>query len=257
MDKFPWGTYNTENIKFLIEAITGDEYDSDAAAQQSGGAQVGGLPKDFKQLVQIHLDSSCTDSDYVLELGIGQWAYPFSQVTHAVDASEFMVNSLKNKLSCDMYDDYGVRLSSTRVFHGVVESLSPDWNDNFSAVLFLNGWFQVRSDYEAFLEVNRVLKRDGLLILNLYSDDDTDIICGRVLGPKNYIRVAEEFGFALQAWHRNVGASQGVKNNNLLVFRKIDDARVERLRKLQLVRQSDGNYKANNLDVSGRDSIYL
>lgn len=260
MSKFLWGTYKEEHIKFLIDAISGDEYDSDAAAMQGGGAQEGGLPTDFRVLVNSHLDSLLIDEPgaEILELGIGQWAHPFPQVTHAADASEFMVKSLCDKLSkWDYSQSPQIKLIPTEVYHAVAESLAPGWTNKFHGVMFLNGWFQVRSDYEAFLEANRVMRTGGILVINLYSDDDTDIICGRVLGPKNYIRVAKEFGFELQAWHQNVGAWQGIRNNNLLVFRKEEDCRVERLRKLQLVRQADGNYKANNLDISGRDSILL
>lgn len=256
---FPWGTYKKEHIDFLVEAISGDEYDSDAAAKQGGGAQEGGLPGDFKTLVMEHLSSLVFEhpDSLVLELGVGQWAYPFPQVSHAVDASTFMVDSLCDKLRKMHSDGAHINLFPDNVYHAVAESLNPDWSDKFYGVMFLNGWFQVRSDYEAFLEVNRIMRKDGILVINLYSDDSTDIICGRVLGPKNYIRIAEEFGFKLQAWHKNVGALQGIKNNNLLVFRKEENSRVERLRKLQLVKQADGNYKANNLDINGRDSILL
>lgn len=253
--------FREENVQMLHEAISGDEYDDLAQANNETGAQFGGLPQVainyIHQIVEGQFGTledlqPLIDSGKFkgLECGIGSWAYkgnPF--ITHAIEPSLVMLERLKERTCAN--------LQPNNIVEGVVECLPDEWVNQFNLVLFTNGFFQVRSDYEALIEINRVLKIGGIFLFNLYGNDDQDIICGRVLGVKNYLRVVREFGFELMSWLPNVDQKNAGKGIHYIAMVKTRPFDFRALRKLQLVPNGEGHYKANNLIPDGRDFSIL
>jgi ubiquinone/menaquinone biosynthesis C-methylase UbiE len=85
-------------------------------------------------------------------------------ITHTLDASSSMIERLKKRIS-----DKGLNVVTSQ---GFVECIP--YEDKFDAILFMNGFFQVRSDYEAFIEINRSLKLGGRCYFVATSGNITD-----------------------------------------------------------------------------------
>lgn len=170
--------YRPENIELIMHAIEVDEYD-DAAQDDAFGIEAD-VPPDVLAYIRHYIARRTR----ILEVGCGAGAlFGILPITHAVEPSKARQRRAKA----------AGRRHGVKVRRGVAEALPFD--GPFDAVIMLNGWFQLRSDYEALLEVNRCLHIGGLLIINLLTNDGIDIIQGRVLGADNYRRVAEQFGF--------------------------------------------------------------
>ena len=224
--------FRQENIMALYRAIRGDQYDDRAQAEAKGD-----LPDDLVVFVKRNVLSG-----NILECGCGSRCLALYGVgvTHALEPSEHMFQ--RQVKSLDKSD------IMVEVRQGVVECIPDDWiRSGFSTVIFLNGFFQVRSDYEALIEVNAALRIGGRFIFNLYTDDSEDIVCGRVLGLRNYIRVLREFGFS----------PVEVRETGMVCVEKTRAFDPSHLRKLQLVEASDGLYKAMNLLPNSRDQGLL
>lgn len=153
--------------------------------------------------------------------------------------------------------------SKDRAALGWAEDMEFDPN-YFAAVVMLNGFFQVRSDYEAILEINRVLALRGRFLFNLQTADDVDIIVGRVLGHRNMVRMLRQFGFEpLCVWEGPVNDSHrtsvgGVERQAFIVVEKVRNARATDLNQPQLVPVNEGPtddlYTGYNIDLGGRES---
>jgi SAM-dependent methyltransferase len=222
--------YREENIKALAEAIVGDEYN-----ELSQIDAIGDESPDVVNFILRNIEST-NESPSILEVGCGSGRLlGLVPITHTLDASSSMIERLKKRIS-----DKGLNVVTSQ---GFVECIP--YEDKFDAILFMNGFFQVRSDYEAFIEINRSLKLGGRFIFNLYADDSFDIICGRVLGVNNYIRIMKEFGFSLV---------EKRKTGHICV-EKVAEFNLKNLRKMQLIKDGEG-YKILNFSQD-RDGIYL
>ena len=221
--------YREENIKALAEAIIGDEYN-----ELSQIDAVGDESPDVVNFILRNIES--TGSVNILEIGCGSGRLLGKvKITHTLDASSAMVERLKLRIS-----EFGLDVTAAQGFAECIP-----FDIKFDAVIFMNGLFQVRSDYETFIEVNRALRMGGRFIFNLYSDDSFDIICGRVLGVNNYVRVLEEFGFKLVE----------KRKSGHVAVEKVSEFDLSRLRKMQLIKDGSG-YKLLNFH-SDRDGKYL
>lgn len=221
-----WDTaapFKEENILALAEAISGDEFQDIPQIETKGD-----LPKSHIDFLQRNLEEISGYSKgacHLLEIGCGSGRlFDVLDVTHAIDPSIAMLDrALKTVQRLGREDIMTLR-------HGYAENI-PFKDKEFHAVVFTNGFFQVRSDYEALIEINRCLQIGGRFIFNLYTDDSQDIVCGRVLGPLNYLRVLQEFGFR-QVEYRPA--------NGFVCVEKVRDFDLTWLRKLQLVQTKDG-----------------
>jgi hypothetical protein len=183
-----------------------------------------------------------------LEIGAGSGDYTIRNnivCDYYLEPSKSRAASLV-KLILDTQQD--VPQKPSRVIAGLMECI-PDEIENGSleSVLFLNGFWQVRSDYECLIEVNRVLAIGGRFIFNLAQNDDEDLICGRVIGYKNYLRILKEFGFEIYE----------ARDEGFICVRKVKDFDPRDLRKLQLVKNESGSYEALNFFPDGRDANLL
>jgi len=168
-------TYRKENIEALSNVILRDEYDDEAQRDVEYDSDV------FIEFVRRNI----VGPD-VLEIGPGcGMGFEYYPITHAVEPSPFRCDKAKER----------VKLTSVEVKQGFAEAI-PYENDMFNSVLFIRGFFQVRSDYETIIEINRVLKIGGCFIFDLTRDAE-DFVCGRAYGPGSYVRILNDFGFSV------------------------------------------------------------
>jgi hypothetical protein len=243
--------FRTENIRALYEAISQDEYDD--TAQEETRTELGQqyAPDALIEFTQRNLKSPW------LEVGPGSGSYLAGRGIIAdrfLEPSFSRLQTLRRRL-VNGSPGLSVREVEQVVVHGVLECIpsvlfeglsgffSNCGKDGFNAIVFLNGFFQVRSDYECLIEVNRALNLGGHFIFNLSVDDTEDAICGRVLGVNNYVRVMREFGFD----------TVEVRSNGFMCFKKVKEFDPRDLRKLQLAAGEDGQYRALNFFPDGRD----
>lgn len=223
--------YREENIRRILSALDADQYDDvlqDEAVNQD----------DFLPPLARFLDLFVQQGK-VLEIGCGSGASigKFG-INYGVEPCEKRYRAAARKAQHS--DD----VPECRIKRNVVECLEFP-AAFFDTVLMINGWFQVRSDYEALIEVNRVLRLDGSFIFNLLTNDEQDIICGRCLGPKNYARLVEQFGFERQAWAAHNAGDRFVPDSQIstvLAFRKVREFDERWLSLPQVNREHITNY---------------
>jgi ubiquinone/menaquinone biosynthesis C-methylase UbiE len=194
--------FREENIQKIIEAIELDEYND--TIQDENIKQ-----DDFLPEVTNFLNLFVKPGN-VLEIGCGSGdSLGKFGITHGIEPCENRFNVAAKK--------------SKNIKRGVCECIEFE-NDLFDSVMMINGFFQVRSDYESLIEVNRVLKTSGVFIFNLLINDDIDVVCGRCIGYKNYIRLLSQFGFEKIA-EKEFNAGQRFYPNDqksvILAFRKV------------------------------------
>ena len=169
--------YRQSHIEKIIEAINLDQYDDSLQDENVGQEDfVPELDKFLSLFVKPGnvLEIGCGSGDSMTKYGITHGIEPNKKRYERAKAKGFFVE--QNVVECIEHEDYC-----------------------FDSALMLNGFFQVRSDYEALVEINRVLKKGGIFIFNLLVNDEIDIVLGRCLGATNYIRLVEQFGFRLKA----------------------------------------------------------
>lgn len=170
--------YREENIRTLLAALEQDQYD-DVAQDETVG--IDEVPPDAHAFLSLYLGQRTP----VLEIGCGGGSlFGRYGITHGVEPARRRHEAAQARGA----------VMGVAVERGVAECL-PYPSHTFSAALMLNGFFQVRSDYEALVEINRVLRPGGVFIFNLLTEDATDVVCGRCYGPLNTRRVLEQFGF--------------------------------------------------------------
>lgn len=180
----------------------------------------------------------------VLEIGCGSGrSFEFLPITAAAEPCAWRCKAAKARGNVDVRQAFAECL--------------PWPQASFDSVLFMLGFFQVRCDYEALIEINRALRIGGVFIFNLQGDEQ-DYIVGRALGPRNFQRICKDFGFepvevrtiTNEKWSAGSAISQ-----HLFAVRKEREFRWQALRKMQLVRVPGGEslYKVLNADFGGRD----
>lgn len=231
--------YRQENIDALYKAISGDEYEDAPQLEK----QISRANSEFRDNVLKFILRNLVDKRFpyalsrTLECGPGSGTFlPEFMATHYLEPSLVMINGLKKKVKSMRF--------SPIIEQGVMEYIPWEKLDN---IVFANGFFQVRSDYEALIEVNRALNDGGRFIFNLRVDDSEDIVCGRVLGFNNYIRVLKEFGFE---------PVEVRKDEGFICVEKVADFTPKMLRKLQLIEVEKNRYIIKNF-YAPRDEKFI
>lgn len=239
--------FREENINALTQAILEDQY-SDAAQIEAReeheqsytkGAEGDALLSFVKRNIKHPaLEVGAGGGDYTIRNNIVSEYY--------LEPSKSRADRLTKLIAATQVDS--VLKNSIQVIAGLMECIPDEIQDgSLECVLFLNGFWQVRSDYECLIEVNRVLAIGGRFIFNLAQNDDEDLICGRVIGYKNYLRILKEFGFEIYE----------ARDEGFICVRKVKDFDPRDLRKLQLVKNESGSYEALNFFPDGRDANLL
>lgn len=245
-------THRQENIDAIMSSITNDQYDD--VAQFNERADMG----------QEYVKAAGSDDllDFVkrnikypaLEIGAGSGDYTIRNgivCQYYLEPSQQRVQRLLKVLQ--EYNIAHCNSIAQTVIAGVMEYIPEDIIEDGSllSIVFLNGFWQVRSDYECLIEANRKLAIDGRLIFNLAQNDNEDLICGRVIGYKNYLRILREFGFEIYE----------ARDEGFICARKVKNFDPRDLRKLQLIRVEgsgdNATYKAANFFPDGRDATLL
>lgn len=213
-------TYRKQNIQLLAQAIEGDQF---CDAQQYEQAREQADSRILPMLVDF-VNRNLTDlpQGKLLEAGCGSGLLlkDIPGINYLMDPSKAMLQRADALVA-------QLGLTHVQLLNGVTEYIDLESN-TLRAVIFLNGFFQVRSDYESLIEINRVLTMGGRFIFNILCDDSNDIICGKVHGLKNYVRTCREFGFEVVEQRR-------VGEHGLICIEKVAAFAPEMLRKLQLV----------------------
>lgn len=218
--------FRQENIQALNRAIQEDEFDDLAKHQLMGYV----YPHDYIEFMirNLHiggqtLDSGCgSGASFSLPLGI----------THAIEANPGRMHRAS------------LMSPTVRVKLGAAECLpfEPGSMDN---VLHLQGFFQVRSDWEALIEYNRVLKMGGRFIFDLPSEG-RPVVFGRNLEVRSYVKILGDYGFE-PVEVRRLDEHFGF---TAVCVEKTAEWHYSRMKKLQLVpsEEHEGLYLAKNLD---------
>lgn len=213
--------FRLENLIRLNRVILEDEFDDSAKADYVGCAYSDGYV-DFIQRNII--------GERVLDLGCGSGrSFGIFPITAATDASPLRADAARRASG-----EVDVRL-------GAAECLSFD-SASMDTVLYLHGFFQARSDYEAIIEVNRVLRVGGRFIFDLPAMNRVNLEFGRIFEPRSYVRILRDFGFDLVELREIDEWDVGI------AVEKVEDWDYRRMKKLQLVEKENGLFKALNLD---------
>jgi len=228
--------FREENITVLFRALYEDGYDDEVQKKEFGYEYD---EETFIEFVRRNLKKG-----KILEIGCGSGlSFEHYPITHAIEPSRKRFEKALSKAK-----KRGVKLELA-----VAECL-PFEDSFFSTVLCIRTLFQVRSDYETLIEVNRVLENSGTFIFDLWGDED-DLVVGRAFGVKNYERLLGDFGFKLV--ERRIFERSEFRESTRygFCFEKIRDFDYRFLKKLQLV-QDDGGFRLINF-VRERDRRLL
>lgn len=214
-------TFRKENIALLSKVVLEDEYDDRVHVSERYDVQ------EFIDFVLRNIKLA-----QVLEIGPGCGrSFDVYPVTHAVEPSERRLKIMKGNPN-----SRGVFIKQ-----GFAEAI-PFGTGVFDTILFIRGFFQVRSDYEALIEINRCLKTGGVFIVD-FSGDNAVFVCGRSWGPNNYVRILNDFGFELVE-KREFPANRSVDATRYGVcVRKVRDFDYRYLRKVQFIVEDMNNVK--------------
>jgi len=206
-------TYREENIELLSRVIIEDEYNDEAQIRDEYDSQ------DSIDFVRRNVLG-----DTVLEIGPGCGeSFKHYHITHAIEPSP-----RRFKRACMMGDKYGVR-----VRQGFSEAI-PYRANMYDSVIFMRGFYQVRSEYETLIEISRVLKIGGRFIFDL-SDDNEVFVCGKALGVNNTIRLLRDYGFEVVE-RRQLDAHREIDSTRTgICVEKIRDFDYRYLKKVQFV----------------------
>ena len=167
--------YRDINIKELYQAILNDEYMEE---EQKDNMNI----ELYEPSGLVEFINRNIYGNNVLEIGCGTGkSFEVFPITYAIEPC-------KKRYEIAVENIYGVE-----VRQGVVECIP---FNNIDTVLCIGTWNQIRSDYEALIEVNNSLNDNGIFIFDIWSDD-VDLVVGRSYGPRNYIRMVKDFGFEL------------------------------------------------------------
>lgn len=231
--------YREENILGIIQAIELDEYE---CSYQRSYDEEDALMVNFARFVRDFRQPG----KYSLDLGCGDGNIDILEVTHAIEPSRKRYEAAKKN-------------NPNLVIEYAVAECIPDSFPTFSNVLAASMLFQVRSQYETFIEVNGCLETGGRFLFTLETDDDKDIVVGQIFGPKNFIRCLSLFGFELVAHRRCAfykGSMRMVHPLSFICVEKVREFEPKYLNQPQVVEVKDGLYKLMNFDLLGRESRF-
>ena len=211
--------YREENINLLGQAIEGDNFEDLGQISTKGDISLSQIDFVKRNIVGYNILECGCGSGRLIDKGV--------IASHYLEPATNKIKILKNKIHKE-------KLKS-EIKQGVIEYIPFDIT--FHTIFFMNGFFQVRSDMEAFVEVSNKLEIGGRFIFNIENDDSFDIVSGRVLGFRNYIRLLEDFGFSPIELREKEG---------LICVEKVVTITPQLLRKVQLVPVEKGLYKMLN-----------
>ena len=201
-------------IELLGQAVVNDEYDDQSQAEQIYDSEISDY-KYLKEVIEIHHKGG-----NFLEIGCGSGkSLELLPITHAIEPN--------------------LRRRKGQMIDGYAEAI-PFEDNMFNIVLLWGTWCFLRSEKEALVEINRVLKSGGILTFDAIIDTDFPII--RVDNPRNLVTRVELFGFRLVEL-RYLPVSVGQKRI-VLTFTKVREFDWRYLCMPQLVGSKINNYIA-------------
>ena len=142
-------SFRKENIDLLASAIEGDEF-NDVAQIETKGDQPSELVDFLKRNIK---------GNTVLECGCGSGRLIDSGIiaSHYLEPSKTMLAELAKKACIPEVKSF---------MQGVIEYIP--WDIKFDTIFFMNGFFQVRSDFEAIIEISNHLTDRGIFCTNIH-----------------------------------------------------------------------------------------
>jgi ubiquinone/menaquinone biosynthesis C-methylase UbiE len=228
---FDVDTHDDENINMIAEAMRIDEYDDEVWADQHKAHEY-----DIERFIRrnIYIVRGLK-GNRLLEIGCGTGrSIPVYEVTHAIEPCEYRFKIAKSKYK------------KVIIKQAFAEAIPFD-NNYFTSVMAIGVWEHLRSDQEALIEVNRVLKMDGIFVFTLAHDEDNKI--GRAYGWKSYCNLLPDYGFEL------IEKREVFRGLRLLAIavKKVRDFDNRYLRKLQIISKD----KTLRNFIQERDEVFL
>jgi SAM-dependent methyltransferase len=222
--KYP--LFRKENIEALNRAIREDEFDDLAKHRLMGYV----YPPDYIEFIERNLLEGPT-----ADIGCGSGAsFSLLPITHALEANPqrhllASAAAAKNNVRCHL---------------GAAECL-PWEPGSLTNILHLQGFFQVRSDWEALIEYNRALALGGRFIFDLPSEG-RPVVFGRNLEVRSYVKILGDYGFE-PVEVRRLDEHFGF---TAVCVEKTEEWHYSKMKKVQLVpsEEHEGLYLARNLD---------
>lgn len=219
----------------LYKSILLDEYDDDVQRETREFSLYN--PKQLVEFVNRNLKPT-----EILEIGCGSGrSVDYFNITHMLEPNLFRFNKAKAKIG----DNIDIK-------QGVSEAI-PWKNDSFSSVLMIGTLGHLRSVYETFIEVNRVLKMNGVFILDSF--EGYSGFPGIYPTGENLVDILKDFGFSLiemRKWKFEGPSAKFFGESVGICVRKFENFDLENLRHLQLIKYGD-LYKAVNFQEVKRD----
>lgn len=215
--------FRVSNIQQLNRAIQEDEFDDLAKHELMGYV----YPPDYLEFIERNLTPGT-----VLDAGCGSGAsFALLPVTHALEA-----NPARHALAA--------RHAGVDVRLGAAECL-PFEPGSINNVLHLQGFFQVRSDWETMIEYNRVLPVGGRFLFDV-PKLGRPVVFGRTFEIRSYVKLLVDYGFELVEI-RELSDDFGF---TAVCLEKTHDWDYSQMKKVQLVPspEHDGLFSARNLD---------
>lgn len=212
--------YDEQVIRKLHYALLCDQFDDVAKHEAMGCVH----PDVVLEFVRRNA------SEDILEVGCGSGeAFALLPIVAAVDVNPGRIIRARKAGRRDVI-----------VKQACAEAL-PFRDKSYGTVLHMQGFFQVRSDWEALVEYNRVLRMGGRFIFD-FPGRNCPVVFGRVLDARGYIKCLLDFGFEL------VERREFTDGFEALAMEKVEDFDYKKLLKPQLVPSGiRGMFKVNNM----------
>lgn len=230
--------YRKENIDALYESIKLDEYDDESQFDARQKSLYN--PPELVDFVKRNIRPPS-----VLEIGAGSGrSLDFFPITNILEPNKFRFSKALER----------VKYSTTpRVIKQGVAECIPWETDDFNTVLMIGTLGHLRSMYETFIEVNRVLQRNGHFILDTF--EGYSGFPGVYPTGQNLKEILADFGFDLvemRSWPFEGSSSKFFGTSVGLCVKKVEDFDYKKLRHLQLVKVGE-LYRPVNFQVETRD----